>query len=253
MDDKGNHEKLYGEGSSSISFCYTYKITSTMDGHNFVIDQINDYFEGRVVVLGHEDTINTFCGSPTINTEDTLVTPTDLTTTPADNVIVVDFINCVLHILNSSGQLITYICTKDIVIAQYSFSLGLTMPVSIYMRVGGRNNRGHKCMVIVGGRNNRGHKCMVIVGGRNNRGHKCMMIVGGRNNRGHKCVVIVGGRNNRGHKCMMIVGGRNNRGHKCVVIVGGRNNRGHKCMMIVGGRNNRGHMHGDRNRPRWEP
>ncbi|VDH99054.1 Hypothetical predicted protein [Mytilus galloprovincialis] len=127
MDDKGNHQKLYGEGSSSISFCYTYKITSTIDGHIFVIDQINDYFEGRVVVLGQEDTINTYCGSPPINTENTPFTPSDLTTTPADNVIVVDADNYALHILNSPGNLVTYISTKGIVIAQYPFSLGLTM------------------------------------------------------------------------------------------------------------------------------
>lgn len=72
-----------------------------------------------MVLLGQEDMINIYSGHPVINTEDlTHLKPFDLTTTPADNVIVVDTDNCVLHILNSSGILIAYLSTKDIGIGQ---------------------------------------------------------------------------------------------------------------------------------------
>ncbi|VDI34490.1 Hypothetical predicted protein [Mytilus galloprovincialis] len=128
MDHKGNHGKVYGEDQTkSISFTYPWKITSTNNDNILVIDSFSDGNEGKVVVIGHEDIINTYCGSPAINTEDTPFTPTNLTTTPADNVIVVDTDNFALHILNSSGNLITYISTKDKGIAELPFSIGYTM------------------------------------------------------------------------------------------------------------------------------
>ncbi|XP_071177826.1 uncharacterized protein [Mytilus edulis] len=128
MDQKGNHEKVYGEDKTKgISFSFPLKIGATNNENIFVIDACNDGDEGKVVVIGHEEIINTYSGHPVINTEDTPFTPTGLTTTPADNVIVVDCHNYVLHILNSSGQLITYISTMDKWITQFPCSIGHTM------------------------------------------------------------------------------------------------------------------------------
>ncbi|XP_071133011.1 uncharacterized protein [Mytilus edulis] len=129
MDQKGNHEKVYGEGQTgSISFRYTFKITSTNDGHIFVIDQLDNDGDGRVVVLRPEGTINTYSGHSAINTQDTEFSPTDLTTTPSDKVIVVDLASSTLHILNSSGNLITYISTTDKQrIVQNPCTIGLAM------------------------------------------------------------------------------------------------------------------------------
>lgn len=125
MDHEGSHGKVYGD-NQNISFSFPRKITSTNDGYIFVIDQIGDEYEGKVAVLGKEHNINIYYGIPVINTKDRPFTPFDITTTPADNVIVVDINTSTLHILNSSGQLLTYISTEEKEIP-IPCSIGITM------------------------------------------------------------------------------------------------------------------------------
>lgn len=124
MDQEGNREKVYGEDHTKrISMIYPNKITATSNDNIFVIDDVKDETKEikRVVVLANEDTINTYCGHSFTNTEDNPFNPYDLTTTPSDYVIVLD-LEDTLHILNSSGQLMTYINTED---------KGLSLPCSM--------------------------------------------------------------------------------------------------------------------------
>ncbi|XP_071177828.1 uncharacterized protein [Mytilus edulis] len=123
MDHDGNRDKVYGNGHHKDTLFYPWKITSTSNDNIFVVDYNTTENERRVVVLGHKDIINTYSGHAAINIEDNPFTPYDLTTTPSDNVIVVDGRNT-LHILNSFGYLVTFINTEDKGIT-YPFSIGL--------------------------------------------------------------------------------------------------------------------------------
>lgn len=126
MDHEGNREKVYWEeNTNDISFTWPWKITVTYNDNIYVADVRNDKKEGRVVVLGHDNIINTYLGYPLVNIENVQLTPTDLTTTSADNVIVVDMNTCPLHILDYSGKLLTYISIRDRGIVQNPFSIGL--------------------------------------------------------------------------------------------------------------------------------
>lgn len=145
MDHKGKREKIYGDcENGSVSFTIPWRITSTSNDNMFVSDLFNNQYKGRVVVLGPGDFINTYSGHPDINTEDRPFTPSDLTTTPADNVIIVDSNSSTLHILNTSGELITYISTKDTGIVENPFCIGLAMA-------------GHFCMLYIGTMNEEGN------------------------------------------------------------------------------------------------
>ncbi|XP_071151199.1 uncharacterized protein [Mytilus edulis] len=138
MDHKGKHDKIYDEcQNKGISFNVPWRITATSNDNIFVSDMSNQEYEGRVVVMGPGDFINTYSGHPDINTENRPFSPSDLTTTPADNVIIVDDYSRSLHILNTSGELITHISTKDTGIVENPFCIGLAMA-------------GHFCMLYIG-------------------------------------------------------------------------------------------------------
>lgn len=86
----------------------------------------------QVVMCDTDDIINTYSGHSAINTEFRPFTPIDITTTPTDNVIVVDMYSSTLHILNFSGQLMRCISTEDKGIA-YSYSIRLAREGILYM------------------------------------------------------------------------------------------------------------------------
>ncbi|VDI63348.1 Hypothetical predicted protein [Mytilus galloprovincialis] len=138
MDQDGNHEKMYGEDQTKgISFAIPWKITATNNDHIFVIDMtFGDNRKGKVVVLGQEDIINTYSGHSVINTEDIPFKPLDVTTTLTNNVIVADMLSSTLHILNSSGHLITYISLNN---------KGIRKPISVELAMA-----GHFCMLYIG-------------------------------------------------------------------------------------------------------
>lgn len=128
MNLEGDRERVYGDDQAkNISFNLPSKITDTNIDNIFVIDTINtDTFEGTVKVLGLDNIINTYSGHSVINTKSKPFTPTSLATSPADNVIIADIDSNVLHILNASGELMTYISTLDRGI-DGPFSICLTM------------------------------------------------------------------------------------------------------------------------------
>lgn len=127
LDNKGNPEKVYGDDQTKyISFTCPCRITGTSNNNIFVIDSTGDEYEGRVVLLGQKDISHTYSGNSIINTNIPFA-PSDITATPSDNVIVVDSDSSTLHVLNPSGQLLTYISLKDKGIPQDPFSIELAM------------------------------------------------------------------------------------------------------------------------------
>ncbi|VDI70681.1 Hypothetical predicted protein [Mytilus galloprovincialis] len=118
MNHAGNQERSYGKDKTKQN---SFNI--------FVIDTDNEKLNGSVKVIGLENIINIYSGQPVINTEEMPFTPTDLATTPADNVIIVDEDVCVLHVLNASGELITQINTED---------KGIIFPNSICLTTAGQ-------------------------------------------------------------------------------------------------------------------
>ncbi|VDI07045.1 Hypothetical predicted protein [Mytilus galloprovincialis] len=131
MNPEGNKERVYGDDpTKDVSFTQTLSITDTSNDNIFVIDTTNDEeFYGNVKVLGVDDIINTYSGHSAINTEHAPFTPSCLSTTPADNVIIADTNRNALHILNASGELITYIRTAD---------RGITFPRSLCIAMAGQ-------------------------------------------------------------------------------------------------------------------
>lgn len=132
MDHKGSQERIYrGDQTNSISFTYPWKINST-NNHIFVIDHKENECEGQVVMCDNDDIINTYSGHSAINNECRPFTPIDITTTPTDNVIVVDMYSSTLHFLNFSGQLMRCISTEDKGIA-HPYSIRLARERVLYM------------------------------------------------------------------------------------------------------------------------
>lgn len=124
MDTNGNHLKRYekDKNNESIFDGLICSITSTVNGNIFVIQTS---IKKSVVVLGKEDIINNYVGSPSINRYGEF-SPKSIVATPLDNVIVADDINHTLHILDHNGQLLTTYNTKDIRIL-FPTTLAITM------------------------------------------------------------------------------------------------------------------------------
>lgn len=78
MDHEGNREKVYGEDNTNdISCTWPWKITVTYNDNMYVAYVRNDKMEGSVVVLGHDNIINTYLGHPLVNIENLQLTPSD--------------------------------------------------------------------------------------------------------------------------------------------------------------------------------
>ncbi|XP_076104199.1 uncharacterized protein LOC143072915 [Mytilus galloprovincialis] len=114
LNKNGDHEAVYEHDKHNQPiFSYPCSITTTSNSNIHVADCDSDEDSGRVVVLGQAgDVINIYDGDTDINKKKPF-RPSAVVTTPRDNVIVVDPDTGTLHIMNNSGQLITYIKTTD--------------------------------------------------------------------------------------------------------------------------------------------
>ncbi|XP_076101149.1 uncharacterized protein LOC143070934 [Mytilus galloprovincialis] len=114
INKKGDHEAVYEHDQHNQPiFDNPFKITTTINGNIHVADYRTDENSGKVVVLGQAgDVVNIYKGDTEINKEEP-IGPEGIVTTTRDNVIVADINTHTLHILNNSGQLITYIKTTD--------------------------------------------------------------------------------------------------------------------------------------------
>ncbi|XP_071171191.1 uncharacterized protein [Mytilus edulis] len=113
MNENGDHERVYEHDQHKQTISNNPKnITSTSNGNIHVVDKVSDH-RLRVVVLGQGgDIINIYTGDKEIN-KDRSFLPTDIVTTPRDNVIVADMNTDTLHILNNVGLLMTCYKTSD--------------------------------------------------------------------------------------------------------------------------------------------
>ncbi|XP_052065085.1 uncharacterized protein LOC127704890 [Mytilus californianus] len=134
MDLRGNHltEFEYDKTNKPL-FTYPYRITTTSHGNICVVDKLDETRRGRVIILGQSgQVVQIYTGHPDVNTEDRPFKPSDILTTPLDNVIVADSKNHALHILQSDGQIITYYRVNHIGIRGL-YSLALSTPGHFYI------------------------------------------------------------------------------------------------------------------------
>ncbi|CAC5425939.1 unnamed protein product [Mytilus coruscus] len=132
MNQNGDHERAYEHDQHKQPiFTLHRSITHTSNGNIHVVDVVSDY-RRRVLVLGQGgDKINIYTGDKEIN-KDRQFYPTDIVTTPRDNVIVADMFTDTLHILNNAGLLMTYYKTSDINIV-FPCSLSFTPTGQLYI------------------------------------------------------------------------------------------------------------------------
>ncbi|XP_063434537.1 uncharacterized protein LOC134715912 [Mytilus trossulus] len=133
INENGDREAVYEyDKLNQPIFSYPRSITTTNNGNIHVSDYTSKEECGKVVVLGQAgDVINIYKGDTEINKE-VPFRPTGIVTTPRDNVIVVDADNDTLHILNHSGQLITYIKTSEHGI-EYPYTLAFSSTGQLYI------------------------------------------------------------------------------------------------------------------------
>ncbi|XP_063447002.1 uncharacterized protein LOC134726527 [Mytilus trossulus] len=127
MDQNGECESVYEHDQHKQPiFTYPWSITHTSNGNIHVVDRVSDK-GGRVEVLGQDGAlINIYTGDTEIN-KGRQFYPTDIVTTPRDNVIVADINTDTLHILNNAGLLITYYNTSNInIMLPYSLAFSPT-------------------------------------------------------------------------------------------------------------------------------
>ncbi|VDI05859.1 Hypothetical predicted protein [Mytilus galloprovincialis] len=135
--DGGCLEKYEEDSNKEPLFTRPRLITSTNNGNICVVDGIDS--DCRVLVLGKEGDIKqVYIGQPKINTEEKTFTPSDLLTTPADNIVVTDIFISTLHILNSEGKFIGHYNLHDIGII---YPCRLTLSTEGHIYVGCSNTR----------------------------------------------------------------------------------------------------------------
>ncbi|VDI70123.1 tripartite motif-containing protein 9/67 [Mytilus galloprovincialis] len=134
MDKKGSLLTMYeNDKHKQRIFSYPKSITTTSNENIFVVDKITDDWRGRVLVFGQgSDILNEYTGcGQDIKTNYQPFKPISITTTPSDNVIVIDFYDH-FHILDTSGNLLFYYNTDDIGI-EYSYSIVFTSATTFYL------------------------------------------------------------------------------------------------------------------------
>ncbi|XP_071170096.1 uncharacterized protein [Mytilus edulis] len=132
MNQNGDRERVYEHDQHKQPiFTLPWRITSTSNGNIHVVDIVKGDI-CKVVVLGEGgDIINIYTGDTEIN-KDIPFYPTDIVTTPRDNVIAADWGTSTLHILNNAGLLMTCNKTSHINIIS-PWSLALTPTGQLYI------------------------------------------------------------------------------------------------------------------------
>lgn len=134
MDEQGNRLTQYEhDNKNKPLFTLPHRITSTSNGNIWVVDHVELYGNGRVVMLQQtRSNVQIYDGHPDINSANKPFDPQDILTSPEDNIIVTDRNNHTLHILDHDGVIITYIKTDDVGIREPS-SLTLSEPGYFYI------------------------------------------------------------------------------------------------------------------------
>ncbi|XP_071171123.1 uncharacterized protein [Mytilus edulis] len=143
MNKNGEHETVYeNDQQNQPLFCYPCSITITCSGNIYVVDCKPDSGRGKVAVLGQGGSIvNKYTGHVDIN-KDISFRPVAISTTPKDNVIVVDMDTHTLHILNNACRLMTYFNKNNVIL--YPRTLAYTPTGKLYIGCSTTKNSSSK-------------------------------------------------------------------------------------------------------------
>ncbi|CAC5379315.1 unnamed protein product [Mytilus coruscus] len=134
MDMDGRKEKVYHLDNDRQSiFTVPIRIISDNDNNIFVLDRLKADVSGRIVALNKTNGIRwVYSGQLDIKKQKKFQ-PGDLVVTKSDNIIITDRDNHLIHILNTSGQCIHYLNTKDQLGFELPFSLDIDNKGSLYI------------------------------------------------------------------------------------------------------------------------
>ena len=117
-------------------FCVPRPTASVSNGNIFIRDVLSSDNNGQVIVMSSTGyVLNNYMGHPDINNDISPFTPTGMTRTPSDNVIVCDFNNHALHVLNNEGVPLSNVNTYDIGI-KFPHCITFNMKVRDIMYIG---------------------------------------------------------------------------------------------------------------------
>ncbi|VDI09579.1 Hypothetical predicted protein [Mytilus galloprovincialis] len=107
MDMNGRKEKVYHlDNDGQPIFTVPARIKSGNDNSMFVLDRLNAKFDGRILALNKTNRCKWVYNSHQRIYKKQTFKPTDLVATKSDNIIVTDYVNHMIHILDTSGQCI---------------------------------------------------------------------------------------------------------------------------------------------------
>ncbi|XP_076103865.1 uncharacterized protein LOC143072679 [Mytilus galloprovincialis] len=134
MSMDGEKEKVYHtDNKGKLIFTLPYKITTDNDNNIYVVDILDEEERARIVALDKTNRVRwIYTGNPDINKKQTLK-PGDLVATKSDSIIVTDYYHHMIHILNTSGQCIHYLNTKDKLGIESPFSLDIDSTGTLYI------------------------------------------------------------------------------------------------------------------------
>ncbi|XP_063425557.1 uncharacterized protein LOC134709319 [Mytilus trossulus] len=132
MDQDGTIENVYDQNNNGKPlFSAPQRITSDSDNNVYVLDCINKDWSGRIVALDKTNGVRwIYSGHPDINNP---FRPRDLVATNLNNVIITDKDSHMIHILNTSGECIHYMNTKDQLSIHCPYSLDIDNRGTLYI------------------------------------------------------------------------------------------------------------------------
>lgn len=115
MNQSGNRLIEYEKDNyNKRLFTVPMVLTVTSKGNTCIIDLLDEEGRGRVVVIGQDgNVLGIYFGHNEVNTMEKPFKPADLLVTPSDNIMVTDMDNDLIHILNNSGDFISYFSVHD--------------------------------------------------------------------------------------------------------------------------------------------
>ncbi|XP_071161573.1 uncharacterized protein [Mytilus edulis] len=124
MDIDGRIEKVYDlDNNGKPIFFAPQRITTDTDDNIYVLDTFNTEWNGRILALDKTNIVRwIYSGIPDV-IKDKTFNPRDLISTQLNNIIITDMDSDMIHILNTSGECIHYMNTKD--------QLGIVLPYSV--------------------------------------------------------------------------------------------------------------------------
>lgn len=115
----------YLDSGSKPIFTVPFRITTDNNYDIYVVDKFNNSREGRVIKLNQTGGVSdVYTRHQAINDSDHPFTPSDLTSTSSNNIIVADDKTSILHILNNNLQCIHFVRTKEFgIVNPYSIEI----------------------------------------------------------------------------------------------------------------------------------